>query len=134
MMGTTGFWSGETLSTRLPALIAPFDKDRIDCSAYTLSMGREIYVSPSDQSEDPESVTIRKLADGDAFTIPSGQFAFLLTEEIVEVPDDALGFISIKAKIKIGRAQSELQSLMRISYAVFCLKKKKTMNTNIYTV
>src|SRR3546814_5468843 len=27
---------------------------------------------------------------------------------------------------------SELQSLMRISYAVFCLKKKK--NTNIYTL
>src|SRR3546814_6743529 len=25
---------------------------------------------------------------------------------------------------QIGRAQSELQSLMRISYAVFCLKKK----------
>src|SRR3546814_3806726 len=25
---------------------------------------------------------------------------------------------------------SELQSLMRISYAVFCLKKKKSMNTN----
>src|SRR3546814_1026177 len=30
---------------------------------------------------------------------------------------------------------SELQSLMRISYAVFCLKKKtKKKNTNIYTV
>src|SRR3546814_5469368 len=27
---------------------------------------------------------------------------------------------------------SELQSLMRISYAVFCLKKKKTTNTNDY--
>src|SRR3546814_10596991 len=26
---------------------------------------------------------------------------------------------------------SELQSLMRISYAVFCLKKKKTSNTHI---
>src|SRR3546814_6213893 len=26
---------------------------------------------------------------------------------------------------------SELQSLMRISYAVFCLKKKKTTNTHI---
>src|SRR3546814_9683793 len=26
---------------------------------------------------------------------------------------------------------SELQSLMRISYAVFCLKKKKTQTTNI---
>src|SRR3546814_6286437 len=29
---------------------------------------------------------------------------------------------------QIGRAHSELQSLMRISYAVFCLKKKKTHN------
>src|SRR3546814_4945470 len=27
---------------------------------------------------------------------------------------------------------SELQSLMRISYAVFCLKKKKTKNSSIY--
>src|SRR3546814_4351536 len=27
--------------------------------------------------------------------------------------------------VQIGRAHSELQSLMRISYAVFCLKKKK---------
>src|SRR3546814_3436899 len=27
---------------------------------------------------------------------------------------------------KIGRAHVELQSLMRISYAVFCLKQKKT--------
>src|SRR3546814_2033754 len=31
--------------------------------------------------------------------------------------------------IEIGRATSELQSLMRISYAVFCLKKKKTQIT-----
>src|SRR3546814_8230475 len=30
---------------------------------------------------------------------------------------------------KIGRAHVELQSLMRISYAVFCLKKKKNTNT-----
>src|SRR3546814_7201563 len=32
---------------------------------------------------------------------------------------------------KIGRAQSELQSLMRISYAVFCLQKKQTNNKPI---
>src|SRR3546814_6849469 len=33
---------------------------------------------------------------------------------------------------EIGRAHSELQSLMRISYAVFCLKKKKkTLITQI---
>src|SRR3546814_8996578 len=30
------------------------------------------------------------------------------------------------ASREIGRAPSELQSLMRISYAVFCLQKKKT--------
>src|SRR3546814_9059645 len=41
--------------------------------------------------------------------------------------------------LKKGRSEehtSELQSLMRISYAVFCLKKKKTTNTQhkiIYT-
>src|SRR3546814_5711116 len=29
---------------------------------------------------------------------------------------------------EIGRAHAELQSLMRISYAVFCLKKKKNNN------
>src|SRR3546814_4515078 len=30
---------------------------------------------------------------------------------------------------EIGRATSELQSLMRISYAVFCLKKKNNQHT-----
>src|SRR3546814_1292088 len=31
---------------------------------------------------------------------------------------------------EIGRAHSELQSLMRISYAVFCLKKNTNTRTN----
>ena len=39
-------------------------------------------------------------ATGEAFTIPPGQFAFLLTEEVVSVPADALAFISIRAKTK----------------------------------
>src|SRR3546814_2317637 len=34
-----------------------------------------------------------------------------------------------RAKIRSEEHTSELQSLMRISYAVFCLKKKKTQNT-----
>ena len=95
-----GFWSGETLKERLEPLITPFDPSRVDCSAYTLAMGREVYVSPNDATEDPQSVTIRQLGDGEGFTIPPGQFAFLLTDEIVEVPDNALALISIKAKIK----------------------------------
>src|SRR3546814_9283791 len=41
------------------------------------------------------------------------------------------------AKTAAARSEehtSELQSLMRISYAVFCLKKKKTNTTNINTI
>src|SRR3546814_6223543 len=34
---------------------------------------------------------------------------------------------------EIGRAPSELQSLMRISYAVFCLKKKTPLKYNYNT-
>ena len=101
MTNTPGmFWSGETLSKRLSALIKPFAPDRVDCAAYRLSVGPEVYVSPNDQSPDPTTVTVCKLATGDAFTIPPGQFAFLLTEEVVSVPPDALAFISIRAKTK----------------------------------
>ncbi len=94
------FWSGETLKDRLDALIDPFVPERVDCAAYTLSIGPEVYVSPNDQTADPATITVRKLADGDGFTIPPGQFAFLITEEIVTVPADALAFISIRAKTK----------------------------------
>lgn len=94
------FWSGETLKQQAKTLIHPFDPTRVDCAAYTLSIGPEVYVSPSDQSVDPTAVTVHKLSYREAFTIPPGQFAFLLTEEVVSVPADALAFISIRAKTK----------------------------------
>jgi dCTP deaminase len=94
------FWSGETLVERLPKLIEPFVPERVDCAAYTLAIGPEVYISPTDQTADPSTVTVRKLDENEAFTIPPGQFAFLLTEEIVSVPADALAFISIRAKTK----------------------------------
>jgi len=94
------FWSGETLTNRLSELIQPFNADRVDCAAYTLSIGPEVYVSPTDQTVDAATITIRKLANDEAFTIPPGQFAFLLTEEIISVPTNTLAFISIRAKIK----------------------------------
>src|SRR3546814_8796901 len=37
---------------------------------------------------------------------------------------------NISPKIRSEEHTSELQSLMRISYAVFCLKKKKTRSNN----
>src|SRR3546814_9394917 len=37
--------------------------------------------------------------------------------------------VSARQPAEIGRAHVELQSLMHISYAVFCLKKKKNTKT-----
>src|SRR3546814_4094768 len=52
--------------------------------------------------------------------------------KIFRLPSDGkpISIIDVSAMpSEIGRAHSELQSLMRISYAVFCLKKKKTTTT-----
>jgi dCTP deaminase len=94
------FWSGEKLLEELPKLINPYRADAVDCASYRLSIGREIYVSPTDQTSNAKERTARKLTDGESFAIPSGQFAFLLTEENVTVPDDAIAFISMRAGTK----------------------------------
>jgi dCTP deaminase len=94
------FWSGETLLDNLPNLIDCFTPNNVDCNSYTLTIGPEVYVSPTDETPDPKSCTKRLLAKNESFTIPPGQFAFLLTEEIVRIPPNAFGLISIKAKIK----------------------------------
>src|SRR3546814_10502972 len=43
----------------------------------------------------------------------------------------AVGFSINTLSMRSEEHTSELQSLMRISYAVFCLKKKKTHNNNL---
>ncbi len=94
------FWSGEKLGERLPNLVDPFDPARIDCAAYRLRVGPEVYVSPTDQAKDAQTKSKVALDAGEAFTVPAGQFAFLLTEERVTVPPDALALISVRATIK----------------------------------
>ena len=71
---------------KLPPLIDPFDPLKVDCAAYTLRVGSEVYVSPSEAEQDAKAITIRKLDPGEAFTIPAGQFAFLLTLEKLQFP------------------------------------------------
>src|SRR3546814_3344706 len=48
--------------------------------------------------------------------------------------DCTLGSLLSHRRTRSEEHTSELQSLMRISYAVFCLKKKKITNTNTYTI
>src|SRR3546814_6725947 len=50
-------------------------------------------------------------------------------DPIIELPDHgSRNCIGGAVERRSEEHTSELQSLMRISYAVFCLKKKKTMN------
>src|SRR3546814_9404205 len=59
---------------------------------------------------------------------PSPALTLAATAKIVGVSPSRIGQIEDKAFRRIRRSEehtSELQSLMRISYAVFCLKKKK---------
>jgi dCTP deaminase len=94
------FWSGEKLAERLGELVDPSDPNKIDCASYTLSVGPEYYVSPTDQTSDAKSRSLMLLAEDQAFAIPPGQFAYIHTEEIVKVPTDSIAFISIRARIK----------------------------------
>src|SRR5437016_6436146 len=102
------FWSGEKLLQRAQAgqLIKPFDQNAIDCAAYTLSLGEFAFTTADDKDRTAsakigETPGIRKLEHKEMFSIRSGQFALLLTEEVVTIPDDAIGFISVKARRKL---------------------------------
>ncbi len=94
------FWSSQSLEARLNTLVTPPTISAVDCNAITLHMGREFYTTPSPEVAAPHSHTKTILAAGQPFTIPAGQFAFLQTEETVKVPDNAMAFISMKAKTK----------------------------------
>ncbi len=99
------FWSGETLRDRLPELITLEDgtaasENNIDCAAYPLRIGSEVFITPNYESPEIRNHTKQALEENQHFNIPYGQFAFFLTEEIVHVPEDAIAFISFKAKYK----------------------------------
>ncbi|MAN44595.1 MAG: deoxycytidine triphosphate deaminase [Alphaproteobacteria bacterium] len=94
------FWSARTLNERLPELVTDFDKKRIGRSNYTLRIGPEIFLSPTRKPESSTDQTKTRLDPGQDFRIPAGQFAFLLTEERIKVPADAIAFISIRAGYK----------------------------------
>lgn len=106
------FWNGPRIKSRGRAIIDIFDPSHIDCSSYTLSMGSEAYVTrdPKKSPWDDRKVHLQKqgadVPHAGCFgrvteiAIPPGQFAFLLTEEMLEMPKDVMGFISLKSSYK----------------------------------
>jgi len=90
----TGFWSSETMKDRLPGLIAPFDEARVVNCSYELAMGDEAHITGEGAQ------TKSRLTENEQVQIPPGQFAQLLTQEFVTIPEDAIGLISMKFTLK----------------------------------
>lgn len=96
------FWSGDKLKKNIKYLMensqGNTDGIDVDCAAISLTVGDEIYVTPNGD-KDP---SVKQILDEKKpqFIIPKGQFALLITAEIVSVPYYALAFISFKAKYK----------------------------------
>lgn len=101
-----GFWTSQRIARRLselverPTDVPPPSVDDIDCNAFTLTVGDEVYVSPAQGEDNAPARAIKQLKKRESFSIPAGQFAFLTTQEKVSVPCNAMAFISIKASIK----------------------------------
>jgi dCTP deaminase len=94
------FWSGETLLRSGKDLIEPFNEKQIDCNAYTLRMGDQYYRTSDGHQKHSGQQKRTFLGSNESFLIPPGQFAFLLSKEIVKIPNSAMAFISMRTGIK----------------------------------
>lgn len=75
-------------------VVTSFDPDKIKNGAYELALGEQVFLT----SDLPREV--RRVVEGGEVWIEPGQFALLLTEEYLKVPEHTIAFISIKAKMK----------------------------------
>lgn len=97
------FLNGETLDNLKSTLVKPAPGQNkeinVDCASIVLTVGKEVYVTPSNEKA-PKIKQILNSDKADQFEIPVGQFALIITNETVTVPNDLIAFISFKAKYK----------------------------------
>jgi dCTP deaminase len=91
------FWSGEKLIAN-SSVIDDFSLGQVDANAYNLRMGDRFFRTADGSDGKEQKKTF--LSTDEAFLIPAGQFAFLLTHETVNVPANAMAFISMSTGIK----------------------------------
>src|SRR3546814_3563461 len=75
---------------------------------------------PGSRGREDVGVQLRRIGFGAVLGELGG-----IGDAVADLPVELLQPVFV-GMAQIGRAHVELQSLMRISYAVFCLKKKKT--------
>jgi dCTP deaminase len=110
----SGIWSAQTLRKRIvnDNIVRDatgknqFDESRLDPASFRLRMGSEVYVSPA---KDESRKSVQTLEGQAGFIIPPGQFGFLLTEEIVQIPSNAMAFIALRSK------KSKFRGLVNVS-------------------
>src|SRR3546814_3374259 len=115
-LGSTSFWSDRLLGLNFAAALDLLEQDGV---VATLAQ-------PSLTALSGETASF--LAGGE-FPIPIQQSLGTTT---IEYKQYGVGLAFTPTVLNDGRSEehtSELQSLMRISYAVFCLKKKKKNKT-----
>ena len=90
------FWNSEKLKKRCfhEKLISSYKESRVKHAAYELSLGNEYF------STEAGNRTKKTIGYKEQISIAPGQFALLLTEEKIRIPNDSIGLISIKAGIK----------------------------------
>src|SRR5438132_1104359 len=89
------FWNTNRLRQECQAqgLITPYREERALRCAYELGVGPEAFITS--MTDDTTH-----LPAGNKVIIPPGQFGLLITREVVYVPDNAIAFISMRARIK----------------------------------
>jgi dCTP deaminase len=88
-----GFLNSKSIEDSWPTLVLEGGtQSRIRNCSYELALGQEVFITNED--------TKRQLQPGEQVSIPPGQMALLITEEVVCVPSNLIGFISIKFKHK----------------------------------
>lgn len=90
------FLSEIEIKERCPRLLngRNFEKEGFEHSkaSYDLQLGEEVLVTPDREP--------KRLEKGQALNIDSGQFAVLTTEEVLEIPGNLLGLITIRFRYK----------------------------------
>lgn len=91
------FWSTQRVRAEHEArknLILPYKEDRVRQGAYELTLSRDVLTPPPAKGRRRDGV-------GKSLEIPAGEFAILYTKETVTLPPGVIGFISIKAGLKL---------------------------------